>query len=920
MMKNLTFFSKIQCKLTDCTQQKLMTDKKTLEKTWKLMDKVVKLCQQSKMNLKNSPPFILDILPDTYQRLHLIYSKYEDQMHVLHANEHFTVFINNLMRKCKQAIKLFKEGKMQMFDENSHYRRNLTKLSLVFSHMLSELKAIFPNGTFAGDQFRITKSDAAEFWKTRFGNNTLVPWKTFRAHLSEVHPISSGLEAMALKTTIDLTCNDYISNFEFDVFTRLFQPWNTLLRNWQILAVTHPAYVAFLTYDEVKARLQKYITKAGSYVFRLSCTRLGQWAIGYVTADGEILQTIPQNKSLCQALLDGYREGFYLFPNGRPHNPDLSFAVQSPLEDHITVTQEQYELYCEMGSTFQLCKICAENDKDIRIEPCGHLLCTPCLTAWQVDSEGQGCPFCRAEIKGTEQIIVDAFDPQRQYHRTSKQKEEDHDDENEEADFNLEESSIQALSNSFTLTRGEKIQSPHTSPKLVRRTPIPFTSSLQHQHQQQQHNSSNIGESSSNRPISSSSSLCSSSSSSSSSATTVNLVNVNILNGKSPKTIVVTNTPSSSSSSKASSIEMPSTSLDQISLSSSNCSNKTINIFEEAPPIPPRTNKTMATTNDINRPMKLQQTTSAVSTTPSISKNNSLETAENSQSHETSSNNIKINPNISTLSLSSSSSTTTPLLAPKQQQKQQKEPEDSDDDSNPICGPAETISGIIDTRPIEQRTNYVSFASLTNNLTTNFNLITINDTGSSKEAGMKDDNNKVSNTYLLKSNQMNNNTNFSNMNGSNNHQRHMSMPVTGTPIKTLPSSPSTFQASISQKLPNNLSPLKSASSCANNPSKIYNQNMKLYENIRMKSAGNLISLNNLNNNSNSSSSSNVSYENINLEYINRLMKEGYSKENVMAALCISRNNFEMACDILHEFVSTDGSQTQNCSKAFESNR
>lgn len=49
---------------------------------------------------------------------------------------------------------------------------------------------------------------------------------------------------------------------------RLFQPWNTLLRNWQILAVTHPGYVAFLTYDEVKARLQKYITKAGSYVFR----------------------------------------------------------------------------------------------------------------------------------------------------------------------------------------------------------------------------------------------------------------------------------------------------------------------------------------------------------------------------------------------------------------------------------------------------------------------------------------------------------------------------------------------------------------------------------------------------------------------------------------------------------------------------
>uniref|UniRef100_A0A4Y0BFZ0 E3 ubiquitin-protein ligase CBL n=1 Tax=Anopheles funestus TaxID=62324 RepID=A0A4Y0BFZ0_ANOFN len=316
--------------------------------------------------------------------------------------------------------------------------------------------------------------------------STLVPWKLFRFELSLVHPISSGLEAMALKTTIDLTCNDYISNFEFDVFTRLFQPWNTLLRNWQILAVTHPGYVAFLTYDEVKARLQKYITKAGSYVFRLSCTRLGQWAIGYVTQEGEILQTIPQNKSLCQALLDGHREGFYLYPDGKPNNPDLSFAVQSPLEDHITVTQEQYELYCEMGSTFQLCKICAENDKDIRIEPCGHLLCTPCLTAWQVDSEGQGCPFCRAEIKGTEQIVVDAFDPKRQHNRNSANgrqqlQNDDHDDDTED-DFNIATSSLHALSNSMTLARNNNDkQSPHSSPRLPRRQ--------QQQQQQQQQQS-----------------------------------------------------------------------------------------------------------------------------------------------------------------------------------------------------------------------------------------------------------------------------------------------------------------------------------------------------------------------------------------------------------------------------------------------
>ena len=46
-------------------------------------------------------------------------------------------------------------------------------------------------------------------------------WKVFRQTLHEAHGISSPLEAMALKSTIDLTCNDFISCFEFDVFSRL---------------------------------------------------------------------------------------------------------------------------------------------------------------------------------------------------------------------------------------------------------------------------------------------------------------------------------------------------------------------------------------------------------------------------------------------------------------------------------------------------------------------------------------------------------------------------------------------------------------------------------------------------------------------------------------------------------------------------
>ena len=122
----------------------------------------------------------------------------------------------------------------------------MTKLSLVFSHMLSELKSIFPAGLFGGDTFRITKSDAADFWRISFGERTIVPWKLFRLTLNEVHPISSGLEAMALKSTIDLTCNDYISNFEFDVFTRFVSPSRPPTRVLTLFSQVIPAMGNFI--------------------------------------------------------------------------------------------------------------------------------------------------------------------------------------------------------------------------------------------------------------------------------------------------------------------------------------------------------------------------------------------------------------------------------------------------------------------------------------------------------------------------------------------------------------------------------------------------------------------------------------------------------------------------------------------------
>ena len=96
-----------------------------------------------------------------------------------------------------------------------------------------------------------------------FFSRTIVPWKLFREHLQTVHPIKSNIEALALKTTIDFVTNEHVSIFEFDVFTRLFSPWCNIIQNWNLLAVTHAGYLAFLTYDEVKETLTEYINKPG---------------------------------------------------------------------------------------------------------------------------------------------------------------------------------------------------------------------------------------------------------------------------------------------------------------------------------------------------------------------------------------------------------------------------------------------------------------------------------------------------------------------------------------------------------------------------------------------------------------------------------------------------------------------------------
>ncbi|XP_057569564.1 E3 ubiquitin-protein ligase CBL-C [Hippopotamus amphibius kiboko] len=400
----------------------------------KLLQRLEEQCGDPR--LASSPPSLPDLLPRTAQLLREVAHARragggDDSEGPGGAGDFLAVYVANLEAKSKQVAALLpprgrKTANDELFREGSRFRRQLAKLALIFSHMHAELSALFPRGKYCGHTYQLTKVPAHTFWRAHCGARCVLPWAEFEALLCICHPVEPGSTALALRSTIDLTCSGHVSIFEFDIFTRLFQPWPTLLNNWKLLAVNHPGYMAFLTYDEVRARLQTFRDKPGSYIFRPSCTRLGQWAIGYVSSDGSILQTIPLNKPLFQALLEGQQEGFYLYPDGKNHNPDLTALCQTEPHQRIHVSEEQLQLYWAMDSTFELCKICAERNKDVKIEPCGHLLCSCCLAAWQ-HSDSHTCPFCRCEIKGQGTVSIHQFQAS-----TTAEVSEDSTDEEEE--------------------------------------------------------------------------------------------------------------------------------------------------------------------------------------------------------------------------------------------------------------------------------------------------------------------------------------------------------------------------------------------------------------------------------------------------------------------------------------------------------
>lgn len=103
-------------------------DHRLVNKTLRRLEKLHESCTDPRLGLRNSPPYLLELVPDTASALRRVWEPYRG-LGVLTGRApaedeaaYLRVHARNLLEKTDRALLLFKEGKEKMFDETSSYR------------------------------------------------------------------------------------------------------------------------------------------------------------------------------------------------------------------------------------------------------------------------------------------------------------------------------------------------------------------------------------------------------------------------------------------------------------------------------------------------------------------------------------------------------------------------------------------------------------------------------------------------------------------------------------------------------------------------------------------------------------------------------------------------------------------------------
>ncbi len=103
-------------------------DRRLVDKALKRLDKLHELCTNPRLGLRNSPPYLPDLVSETITLLRQVWEPYRCPQaaggRVPRGDEakYLRIHVRNLLDKTDRAVLLFKEGREKIFEETSSYR------------------------------------------------------------------------------------------------------------------------------------------------------------------------------------------------------------------------------------------------------------------------------------------------------------------------------------------------------------------------------------------------------------------------------------------------------------------------------------------------------------------------------------------------------------------------------------------------------------------------------------------------------------------------------------------------------------------------------------------------------------------------------------------------------------------------------
>lgn len=103
-------------------------DLRLVGKTLRRLDKLQQLCSTPRLGLRNSPPYLPQLLSETSVLLIQVWEPFQGFRQaggqVPHGDEaeYLRIHIKNLFDKTERALLLFKEGRRKIYEETSTYR------------------------------------------------------------------------------------------------------------------------------------------------------------------------------------------------------------------------------------------------------------------------------------------------------------------------------------------------------------------------------------------------------------------------------------------------------------------------------------------------------------------------------------------------------------------------------------------------------------------------------------------------------------------------------------------------------------------------------------------------------------------------------------------------------------------------------